>query len=361
MSKRSFMSGFHRTNKSARASEPRGSITVLAALLMPVLLGIAALVVDLGFLFLTKYELQNAADAGALAGARKLHTVNSGIDWDGAEERAVFVSRLNGNIGRLITEPEARAGYWDPDINGSVGSREVLLDVDILAPGVTVVIRRAAGVNGGPIRPYFAGLLGITAMDVVVSSTAVVSGPGRLGAGDMFPFVLGHCLYEHFWDTDPDNVGPKLDPATSEPYIFKLGPSLPMAPCEETGVWTTYLEEINSLNEIRALVDTGNPVPLAIGDAIWIQPGARNTLYQSIRDCSAAGTGICEIATVAVVDDVAAKVLMPIEAFACLRILTAHSGDQPFISAQMSTECMPPGGGGIGTSYGAVSPPKLVQ
>jgi len=349
------------TENSERATGPHGSITVLAALLMPVLLGIAALVVDLGFLFVTKYELQNAADAGALAGARTLHAAESGIDWNGAEDRAVVISRLNGNFGRLITEPEARSGYWDPAVSGSVGSREVLLDVEDLAPGVTVVIRRAAGANGGPIRPYFAGLLGITAMDVAVSSTAVVAGPSRLGVGDMFPFVLSHCLYENFWDTDPNNFGPRIDPATSEPYVFQLGPSLPMAPCEETGVWTTYLEEINSLNETRALIDTGNPDPLAIGDAIWVQPGARNTLYRSIRDCSAAGTGLCEIATIAVVDDVAAKVLMPIEAFACLRILNAHSGAKPYVSAQMSTKCVPPGGGGIGTSYGAVSPPKLVQ
>lgn len=361
MSRHDFSCGTSRREKLPDVAEPRGSITVLAALFIPVLLAIAAVVVDLGFVFLTKYELQNAADAGALAGARQLHAKEPGIDWDGAEDRAVLVSRLNGNLGQLIADPEARAGYWDPAISGPVGSREVLLDVDLLAPGVTVFIRRSAGINGGPIRPYFAGLFGVAALDVTVSSTAVVSGLGRLGAGDMFPFVLSHCLYEHFWDTDPDNFGPRIDPATSEPYVFQLGPSLPMAPCEETGVWTTYLQEINSLNEIRALVDTGNPDPLAIGDVIWVQPGARNTLYQSIQGCSAAGTGLCEIATIAVVDDVAAKVLMPIEAFACLRILDAHSGAQPYVSAQMSTKCVPSGGGGIGISYGAVSPPKLVQ
>jgi hypothetical protein len=361
MSRRCSNSLDHARSDARDTNKPRGSVTVLAALLLPVLLGVAALVVDLGFLFLTRYELQNAADAGALAGARKLHALESGIDWDGAEERAVLVSRLNGNLGRLVTEPEARSGYWDPEVSGSVGTREVLLDVTTLVPGVTVVIRRAAGVNGGPIRPYFAGLFGISAMDVAVSSTAVVPGLGRVGAGDMFPFVLSHCLYEHFWSVDPDSFGPKLDPTTNAPYVFKLGPSLPMAPCEETGVWTTYLKDINGLSEIRALVETGNPEPLSLGDLIWVQPGARNALYQTIRDCSAEGTGLCEIATIAVVNDVSAKVFMPIEAFACLRILTAHSGNQPFISAQMSTECMPPGGGGIGTSYGAVSPPKLVQ
>jgi len=350
--------GFQMTTKSNSA---RGVVTILAALSMTLLLGIAALVVDLGLLFLTKYELQNAADAGALAGARQLHAAEAGVDWDGGEQRADAVSRRNGNFGRLVTEPETVAGYWDPVLGGSVVARDAVIDPTSVFPGVTVVIRREAGLNGGPIRPFFAGLLGINAMDVAVSSTAVVSGPGRVGRGDMFPFVLSRCLYENFWNTDPQELGPRLDPNTGEPYIFRLGPSWPMAPCEATGVWTTYLEDINSASAIRTLVDTGNPDPMVIGDVIWVQPGTRNTLYQSIHACSAAGSGECEIATIAVVDDVTQKVLKPIEAFACLKILRAHAGAEPYIAAQMSKECVPAGGGGIGPSYGASSPPKLVQ
>jgi uncharacterized membrane protein len=67
--------GFQVTTESNSA---RGVVTILAALSMTLLLGIAALVVDLGLLFLTKYELQNAADAGALAGARQLHAAEAG-------------------------------------------------------------------------------------------------------------------------------------------------------------------------------------------------------------------------------------------------------------------------------------------
>ena len=42
---------------------------VLIAILMFVFLGFAALALDLSHLFVAKNELQNAADAGALAGA----------------------------------------------------------------------------------------------------------------------------------------------------------------------------------------------------------------------------------------------------------------------------------------------------
>jgi uncharacterized membrane protein len=47
----------------------KGQVLVLVALALFVLLGMAALAVDVGFMFCTKNELQRSADAGALAGA----------------------------------------------------------------------------------------------------------------------------------------------------------------------------------------------------------------------------------------------------------------------------------------------------
>jgi uncharacterized membrane protein len=47
----------------------RGQVLVLVALALFVILGMAALAVDVGFMFCTRNELQRSADAGALAGA----------------------------------------------------------------------------------------------------------------------------------------------------------------------------------------------------------------------------------------------------------------------------------------------------
>ncbi len=46
----------------------RGVTVVLVAVLMVVFLGLAALAVDISHLYVVRNELQNAADAGALAG-----------------------------------------------------------------------------------------------------------------------------------------------------------------------------------------------------------------------------------------------------------------------------------------------------
>ncbi len=53
--------------------EQRGVIAIVVALLFLGLIGVAALAIDVVHLFLVKNELQNAADAGSLAGARFLY------------------------------------------------------------------------------------------------------------------------------------------------------------------------------------------------------------------------------------------------------------------------------------------------
>ncbi|MDH3717810.1 MAG: pilus assembly protein TadG-related protein [Planctomycetota bacterium] len=57
---------------SCRPADRRGAIAVLAALLIVTFLGIMAFGIDVGYLALARTELQNAADASAMAGAAGL-------------------------------------------------------------------------------------------------------------------------------------------------------------------------------------------------------------------------------------------------------------------------------------------------
>ncbi|GAB3545524.1 pilus assembly protein TadG-related protein [Noviherbaspirillum agri] len=54
-----------------------GAVAVLTALTVVVLIGMAGLVLDLGHLYITKTEMQNAADACALSAARELNAINA--------------------------------------------------------------------------------------------------------------------------------------------------------------------------------------------------------------------------------------------------------------------------------------------
>lgn len=80
--------------RSGTLHRQRGVTAVLAAITVVVLVGILGWVIDLGVLYVRKTELQNAADAAALAGARELDGTGDGIVNSARE--AIATAALNG-------------------------------------------------------------------------------------------------------------------------------------------------------------------------------------------------------------------------------------------------------------------------
>ena len=67
----------------------KGQVLVLVALAIFFLLGMAALAIDVGFMYSTRHELQRSADAGALAGASAFTTG----DWNDPSVRSIADTR----------------------------------------------------------------------------------------------------------------------------------------------------------------------------------------------------------------------------------------------------------------------------
>ena len=85
---------------SAFLVDQDGAIGIVIALLLPVLFGFAGLAVDMGHSYAVKSQLKNAADAGALRGARALvpytgspGTPNSALALSKAPEAVNLTSR----------------------------------------------------------------------------------------------------------------------------------------------------------------------------------------------------------------------------------------------------------------------------
>ena len=58
---------------SQRETDDRGAVLVLVAVMMTALIGMAALVIDIGSLYVEKRQLQNGGDADRLIGTRAIH------------------------------------------------------------------------------------------------------------------------------------------------------------------------------------------------------------------------------------------------------------------------------------------------
>lgn len=96
---------------TARPSRRRGAITVLAAFLMVIMLGVVAFAIDLGYIATIQTELRRAADAGALAGANAL------VDGPAAAEQSVYdYVGYNSVGGRSLGQDEVQVetGSWNP-------------------------------------------------------------------------------------------------------------------------------------------------------------------------------------------------------------------------------------------------------
>ncbi len=145
-----------------------GSVLPLMALSLATLLGFGALVTDVGFLYLQRRILQNAADAAALAAAPELP------DTPGAAQRvALDYASRNG-----------------------VSAPGDMVFVEIVTTFVTDDSIRVTATRSAPL--FFAGVLGIGEGEVSASATAVTgmlgSTRGLLPFGVRNPTDLPGCV-----------------------------------------------------------------------------------------------------------------------------------------------------------------------
>jgi hypothetical protein len=87
-----------RRMKDSRTDRERGAAGVLVAVMMLVLIGAGALAVDVGQIYAERAQLQNGADAGALAVAKACH--ESGCSQAEAESIAGPLADANSNDGQ---------------------------------------------------------------------------------------------------------------------------------------------------------------------------------------------------------------------------------------------------------------------
>lgn len=214
-----------------RTGRERGVVLVMVAVLILVLIGFAALVIDLGKLFKVRNELQNASDSAALAGAGALDRTAAGVDL--ARERALDYAALHeadqGEV--VVVDDDVVFGTWDEDTRtftplGSAPDEPAAVDA------VRVTTRREDA-TGDPVTLHLGPVLGTSRADVRTDAIAVAGGP-RSECG--FPMVVadcaldqalddgscGHCMT--YQDSTSDNAGWTSfdDGSVSGPTITEL-------------------------------------------------------------------------------------------------------------------------------------------
>jgi hypothetical protein len=212
-----------------------GQTIILVAVSLVSLLAMAALAIDVVTLYVAKSEMQRAADAAALAGAKAF--VDSGVTSDPTNlarqgtaqviAQQVITSILPEN--RIEGAPPVLVGTptFDFTRNGN--------------PQVTVTLQRT------DLPTFFARIWGRRLSTVSATAVAEAYNPANAAAG--YPPITPKCVKPMM----VTNVAPNqfVDPATFVPTPGLIGTPITLTPCGGAGCGT---------NQFRpALVDPATP------------------------------------------------------------------------------------------------------
>lgn len=368
-----------------------GAMLITSALWLITLLGFTALAFDIGHLLLVRNELQNDADAAALAGANCLNkttaasgadctsTPSSTLNWSMASTKANISIGLNKSDSIRLSNGTVQTGYWD--INGGTALKDTTLSpigpCTITAgvmgpcdkPAVMVTISRASGSNGGPVGTLIATMFGGSAVPISAKAVAVISSPGSVLPSALIPQAINKCMFDLYWDSVSNS--PKLATTATlngvpqvigQPWEIRIGSSYHYPDCD-SGQWTSFQIDDNSTNYVNGLINNGNPTPLDIGDSTYIQPGTKTALYNTLSSKYPTPPGadiflpVIDSPTI----NSSTTTSQPIIAFAGFHISDIRGGSDKYIQGHFTSGKTTSGSSGIGPYYGSYTPARLAN
>lgn len=212
-----------------------GAVAAMTAIFLVVLLAMAAAVIDIGHALVTKNELQNTADAAALAGTRALGVIYEGMTPAQQQtyqltsgDRATVVAAVqttavaNSAAGVPITinAPDIAIGTWNP-------ATRIHTPTVNQPKAVRVWARRDASANGA-ISTFLASVVGLTSVSVSAVATADMTAVGQTAPGQLdVPFGISTYYFTQFGCGDaiqfyPNNGTPQ---ACSAWHTFDQSPA----------------------------------------------------------------------------------------------------------------------------------------
>lgn len=176
--------------RSTRSDRERGAILVWFAAFAVVLLGSGALVIDMGALWSERRELQNGADAAALA-------------------VAVDCAKTACTLSQLVALNYAQLSATDGEVSVSLCGRGAGLTVCTPEPnGVSSAVGYVQALtstwnpdNGGSsdqVQFVFAPLLDALQVGQTVRAIATVAW-GSLGTATVLPIIISKCSFDPAW------------------------------------------------------------------------------------------------------------------------------------------------------------------
>lgn len=249
------------------AGRDDGAVLVMVGLMMTILLGVGALVIDLGALYVEKRELQNGADAAALAIAQECAGGDCGSFDDIAEDYVDLNARDRAStVSEICGSPAPLAACLTPRPESAAGATGWVK--------VSDVTENESG--GNQVQFVLAPIMNsITGATMRASAIAAWGSPGNAST---IPLIISQCEYEYFGGSIPDDDGP-LD-LPNLPATIYLHTSVEATPCPGSPAggdapggfgWLSVVTDCTTLISAGRWVDvsTGAPPPNSCNPSDW--------------------------------------------------------------------------------------------
>lgn len=235
-------------------SDQKGLSLVYIALLMVAFCAFLGLAVDMGYMYVAKGQLQNAADSAALAGA-------SGLP-DQADARIKAKEFAEKNP--VVPGPETKVAVSYDDITlGNWDSKRSSTPTDLrfqpdTAPinAVKVEARRTEGSIGGPVDLFFSKVIDGRWSQMGVSAMAIATRPAKAG----FYIMIGRNTC-----------------SSALPLVLTTDPGV------GNMAWSSLLLSSTNADDVKERFICNNNVPnvQVCGNSVYTTNGTSNTIYQA--------------------------------------------------------------------------------
>jgi len=264
-----------------------GAVAVYVALLLPVLVMIAAFGIDVNHVYGVRNELQNAADAGALAGASELNDINGMLQVQVAKDEAQRIASLHSAGGKVVSEFIIQTGHWSntnreftPSSNTTQLEGWQEMPGDDLDLNVDFINAVKVETSRSDSPSFFAKIFGIDSLAVTTDAVAWV-GFNELTVD--FPYAM--CGEAIGWPDPECNVGRMSNDGNDDTTV-------------ETAMWTNYTQvpscDTADANDMKTLTDdcanAGSPWDLIKDVGIGTTNGEVVPAFDNMFDCWIANT-----------------------------------------------------------------------
>jgi Flp pilus assembly protein TadG len=199
-----------------KLKEKQGATAIIVALMIAVFLGFAALAVDIGYVMVTKNELQNVADSAALAATRKLGTIYEPMSY--AEQAAyvcdpgtlidiaqsVALENKAAGVNIIVNSEDVTIGQWD--------YKTKTLTPTLNQPDAVRVIARRDDLANNPITTFFARIFGTNTVALSAGATAALTGESTIDKGKLIPVGISQQWFDKNFCGQPIKFYPTNSP-----------------------------------------------------------------------------------------------------------------------------------------------------